>query len=447
MSTQHDRCLLRAVTAASLICLTGTAVRGTTASGQQAAPAAKGRPQTAQPKRLVSLFDAVSAKDPANVTRLLKSGADVNARRSDGATALHIAVRSGVLGIVQNLLDHGADINASVGQRFGVMTFEEKGTITYHTAPPSAKGGTPLHWAAAYEQLEILEELIKRGAKLDVDDGYGNTPVHFAAESGNMKAIVMLVDAGASWKLPTKPSEYRVSATPLHVAKTIEIAEYFLGKGVAVDANSTTLGRPIHAAVFRGNKEVVDFLLQNGARIDGTCEWNVGSMNRVDATPLWVAAWAGNGEMLRFLEGKGGNVNFVGNTGGSLLHAASMAGRVAVIKQLLAEGLPVDTTANVPHALPMFRGWTNITPLGAAVIYGKLDAAKALVEAKADVNARFTQGREAWNPLEYAAVEKHRAMVAYLLQTGARLGPGVDIKTFNTSPEIKEMIRLQLKAK
>lgn len=60
----------------------------------------------------VSLVEAVMIGDDGEVRRLLASGADPNARRHDGATALILAVRDDERDIVRLLIEAGCDVDA-----------------------------------------------------------------------------------------------------------------------------------------------------------------------------------------------------------------------------------------------------------------------------------------------------------------------------------------------
>ena len=57
------------------------------------------------------LMEKVIADDPAAVSKLIKEGADVNAKNNYGWTALSHAARSGNAELVKLLLEHGADVN------------------------------------------------------------------------------------------------------------------------------------------------------------------------------------------------------------------------------------------------------------------------------------------------------------------------------------------------
>ena len=58
------------------------------------------------------LIEAAKKGDKAEVERLLKAGADVNAKNNDGWTALMKASENGRKEVVEMLINAGADVNA-----------------------------------------------------------------------------------------------------------------------------------------------------------------------------------------------------------------------------------------------------------------------------------------------------------------------------------------------
>jgi|GEM_PF-4611744 len=86
---------------------------------------------------------------------------------------LHIAAENGEIKIADWLLSQGVDINAIGG------TFQ----------------GNALHWATYYKQREMIEFLIKRGAKLDTHKQISN-PLITAAEDGDIELVGLFLKAG-----------------------------------------------------------------------------------------------------------------------------------------------------------------------------------------------------------------------------------------------------------
>jgi ankyrin repeat protein len=63
---------------------------------------------------------------------------------------------------------------------------------------------TALMNAALYNNLELVQELIKRKANLDLQDKIGYTALHFAAQEAHVDMVKMLLDNGANPNLADK---------------------------------------------------------------------------------------------------------------------------------------------------------------------------------------------------------------------------------------------------
>lgn len=86
---------------------------------------------------------------------------------------------------------------------------------------------TPLHAAANYGNREVVEALLKAGAKVDATNKFNETPLHCAINSQDMDTIVLLVGAEAAINTPSsfilsKQANPNVKnnrgETPLHLA-------------------------------------------------------------------------------------------------------------------------------------------------------------------------------------------------------------------------------------
>ena len=63
-------------------------------------------------------------------------------------------------------------------------------------------GQTALHIASRYNQTEVINNLLHKGAKVNRQDGYiKDTPLHFAARHDHTKAVRILIKNGADVNL------------------------------------------------------------------------------------------------------------------------------------------------------------------------------------------------------------------------------------------------------
>jgi|ETNmetMinimDraft_14_1059893.scaffolds.fasta_scaffold12967_3 ankyrin repeat protein len=89
--------------------------------------------------------------------------------------SLHKAVIKGDIEAVRNYLSAGEDVNKK-----GIRLRE-----------------TPLHWAAAYNHIEIAELLISEGAEINVKDKFGITPLEHTVVKVHFLLAKSLILKGA----------------------------------------------------------------------------------------------------------------------------------------------------------------------------------------------------------------------------------------------------------
>jgi hypothetical protein len=111
----------------------------------------------------------------SRVKSSLADGANVNAKRSNGTTALHSACSRGYFEIVQYLVENGADMNIRGGE----------------------DNDTPLIWAVYNERNNISKFLIDNGANINSRDKHGKSALNYAYERGEMDIHNYLKERGA----------------------------------------------------------------------------------------------------------------------------------------------------------------------------------------------------------------------------------------------------------
>ncbi|KAL0910965.1 hypothetical protein M5K25_019064 [Dendrobium thyrsiflorum] len=91
-----------------------------------------------------ALLEAARYDDLDDVVSLYSLGVSLNAKDSQGRTALHMAAANGHVDIVEYLIRNGVDVNASNNEK-----------------------NTPLHWACLNGKKEVVKALILAGAKME----------------------------------------------------------------------------------------------------------------------------------------------------------------------------------------------------------------------------------------------------------------------------------------
>ena len=125
-------------------------------------------------------------------------------------------------------------------------------------------GRTPLYFAVENSDCEVVEQLLDRGADVNVQEKTGNTPLHFAAISNASEVVELLLERGAYVN-----AQDNGGTTPLHNAASnnasSEIAEVLLGHDADVNVQNNDGNTPLNLARRGDATETVELLINWGA--------------------------------------------------------------------------------------------------------------------------------------------------------------------------------------
>ncbi|XP_050499210.1 putative ankyrin repeat protein RF_0381 isoform X1 [Diabrotica virgifera virgifera] len=242
---------------------------------------------------------------------LIAYGASLETKCSNGLLPIHVAAEKGHFKIVkyfvENKLYH-VDICtrtlrtplsfAVVGGHSAIIKYLIKCNADVTKADMSNRR-SPFRYGCNENREDLIETLIRKGFKLD-GFYYGETPLHLFVRSGLLSEARRLIESGVMSYLEADVS----GNTPIHVAVQYnqkEMLEYFFKMGISADFQTGEGYSLLHAAATFAQSQMVTFLLENGASIDGKIIFK-------GTTALHLASYHNHCGVIQVLLNKGADV-------------------------------------------------------------------------------------------------------------------------------------------
>ena len=374
------------------------------------------------------LHQAAEKGDVEEARRLIEQGAAVDARNKEKYTPLHTASLNGHAELSKLLIENGADIEArnAYGSRPIDLVFSEKGNLKTLEVLES-------HGASIFDS-ESYDYYMYRGEEPPID---ADLLLARSVRAGNIEMANHLIEYGASLYTVTGLEHESLMHDAVE-SESLEMVKLLVEKGAPINEMNDHMETPVHLAAWEGNIQMMDFLLR---QYDSNMPLHQRDDNNY--TVLDIAARQGNLELAKFLVERRAPVNrstfdWKEAFPKMPLHLAAKNGHSEVAQFLLDNGAdlnirtfdgytPLHFAAKEGHdkvsrtllengADVNAKDKEGLTPLHVAVEGGHIEVASVLLNKGADINRQSNDNR---TPLHLAAYEGKTEMIKFLLEQGA----------------------------
>lgn len=353
-----------------------------------------------------------------------------------GNNALHWAVMTRQLKLIDYLIDNGADIEATRADGCKAIQLAMEGDYFYRSRRDLPAAAMQNQWllvgyllakgadyhictAAAVGDTESISAILEKDAtQANAQDSSGRSVLYYAAKYGYAQAVKTLLEHGAD---PNQPQRDAPQGAALHAAAQgnhLTCAKLLLEYGANANADVESSGNPVSIAMHKGYNEMKELLYAHGGSAGLTAACWLGrtdlvgeilavspsAVNEGDYGPLTLAAGFGHMSIVRLLLKYNADLNrpwYANNYMGY----AFRTGR-EMVKLLLDHG-----------ADPNLPNWLGITYMHMLACQGDTDLAKLLLEYGANINA--VDDEYGTTPLGWAAKYGQSEMVTFLIEHGA----------------------------
>ena len=358
-------------------------------------PALKAHVDSLTPGDPEALMRAIQSDDVTTVREMLRKSPSLKTRINDPIGPFDSPPLNSVRStrMIDVLVDAGADLNAKSTWWAGGFG------VTHLTSP------------------ELAAYAVERGAEVDI---------HAAARLGMLDRVPELIEHDPAL-VHARGGD---GQTPLHFAKTVEIAAYLLDHGADIDAKDVDHESTPAQYMLGDRPEVARFLVERGCKADILMASAVGDLGRVrsllDADPGLIRVRANAAFFPMANPHAGGTIyQWTLGSNASPYQAAAKYGHGDVIGLLLergsvteklialcwlheAEGVPELLAANPGLVVPT----EDQIEIANAAKRNDAEAVRLMLQAGLPVTAR---GQHGGTPIHWAAFHGNLAMIQAIL--------------------------------
>lgn len=365
-----------------------------------------------------AFFDAIYRYEIDKVESILnETGAliDINVQNTTHKTALFLALDTDhsvrqVGDMVRLLLKHGADVNissycsahctfempvvtAARQKNYDMVELLLEENSELEGCGRSKDGKSALQWAATYGDIPMAKLLYVNGAEVNWIGPYFHSALHYAVLADEKDMVKWLLEHSAEITINGD------GRSPLHIATVrgnLPIVQHLIQYKCEINSKDNYQFTPLSLACLRGHLQIIQYMMDNAPP---STEFNVND-------GLLRASDCGHIDVLRYLLGKGADVNAVNTLGETALSIAAR-GQYYSVCLLLESQAKINTVDR--------RGYT---PLQHAIIREQKDIATNLIQHGAHL---YSLSETIESPLQMCSNISNPMLMKCMLDAGCDL--------------------------
>ncbi|QWE07603.1 ankyrin repeat domain-containing protein [Polynucleobacter sp. JS-JIR-5-A7] len=168
---------------------------------------------------------------------------------------------------------------------------EVKALIAAGVSPNAvdSKGDPMLVIAIRDKSAKVIDFLLKdKKTDVDLSNSFGETPLMLASIEGDLPVVKTLV-------LQNKAKIDHIGWTPLHYACAkgqLNVAQFLIANGAMIDSRAPNGTTPLMMATQAGNEELIKLLLDKGADLRMR---NLNGFSAIDIAEIYQKPWIADG--------------------------------------------------------------------------------------------------------------------------------------------------------
>jgi ankyrin repeat protein len=275
-------------------------------------------------------------------------------------------------------------------------------------------GRNYIHWASSRGNAEVVEYLLSKKAKIDVEDTHGSTPFLFGLNGGaqNIKVFDLFLAHGLDIKKEVNADGANALLLVVGNDKDFALSNYFISKGLDWNSVDAAGNNAFGYAARTGNIELLKALLAKGVKPSPNAMLMAaqggGARRGGPAAPT-----TSNLAIYEYLETLGIKPNVTAKNGENILHAlVRKPNQAELVQYFISKGVDVNQADEEGNTVLIAAASTN----------RDLPVYELLLPKVKNINQANNKGVTA---LASAVGSNSPAVVSYLI------GKGADVKALD----------------